>query len=832
MLGCPLGEIPNNMIRRISHSTSLSTEDQTASLGVHILHPVRQPENAPQSDLAQRDSGFARFLKQHSSPTHQRVTAGGRIVPMVRSQPPPAFSLTINNQQYRGVNPGTGFFTPARDFNEQKNTLGVGEAQFSKGVGAHVITASGNNSLDTSNGGSRKQENTDSHGDDEINGPSSRKHDKEAPSASSQPPQTMPANMWLHYTPVSTMFMPAIVQNPDFLGQSSLPSYPQGMLYQPSMLAPQSLDSDTSVPNRGLDQQGYLPSRADERQDRQLMSSGHNQLTEGGAGPSLNYLSEQLFPYNYGASVPWGQTASSIYAQSPVLSAGAGYQPWLMPISSMPHLSGSNSETQGLPGAPTTSTLAKTVGNDRASDQPSRASSLHGHGSTRSRKTPLDLANDKFETLSRHLRELDQFIAMHGNKLNAKIKEEKVRERVALVEKRALARDSMNALAKQPKNPNEPLAQFGPILAQPRPSIDTNNQSKDTRGAKVLNVEAPPWVPKGKVQIRKPRCDADDLKRSTINSNGPDEDHDNEIAGDTNDQDSVLIQTHDDSPKHSLHSLRRMKDDGERASMTTKDAADTFACLQTTSKIIPNATGTKAGTPDHAVSSLGVEEDGILRLSPSRQTAANHEMILDALRLPKGCVTRVDIIGGAETMVHGQGLKQPPWVEIPKYERDYWIRKPDHLFYQRAIGSSPQVENADALAHREADSSVTQDDPSKAVADGWMAPKVDDVSLKTAAIAQSPPITQETQQPKGSSSVAMSAITAHAKISPKDGGLSFLRQNTAGGATRPKRAQDGKRPPISRGLRAAHDMGPMAFFRGFWPSDDDCDKIRREGSPF
>lgn len=33
--------------------------------------------------LTTTDAGFARFLKEHSSPKHQRVTAGGRIVPMI-----------------------------------------------------------------------------------------------------------------------------------------------------------------------------------------------------------------------------------------------------------------------------------------------------------------------------------------------------------------------------------------------------------------------------------------------------------------------------------------------------------------------------------------------------------------------------------------------------------------------------------------------------------------------------------------------------------------------------------------------------------------------------
>ena len=53
--------------------------------------PRRQPCSPPTSSLAQQHDGFARFLKEHASPPHQRVTAGGRIVPA--SGPPPIFNV-------------------------------------------------------------------------------------------------------------------------------------------------------------------------------------------------------------------------------------------------------------------------------------------------------------------------------------------------------------------------------------------------------------------------------------------------------------------------------------------------------------------------------------------------------------------------------------------------------------------------------------------------------------------------------------------------------------------------------------------------------------------
>lgn len=57
------------------------------------VRPLRQPYNPPEVSLIQKHAGFARFLKQHASPPHHRVTAGGRIVPAGPLSPPPMMLL-------------------------------------------------------------------------------------------------------------------------------------------------------------------------------------------------------------------------------------------------------------------------------------------------------------------------------------------------------------------------------------------------------------------------------------------------------------------------------------------------------------------------------------------------------------------------------------------------------------------------------------------------------------------------------------------------------------------------------------------------------------------
>ena len=58
-------------------------------------HPANVPRTQHQNPAAvdlnrlRRADGFVRFLQQHASPPHQRVTAGGRIVPAGPTSPPP-----------------------------------------------------------------------------------------------------------------------------------------------------------------------------------------------------------------------------------------------------------------------------------------------------------------------------------------------------------------------------------------------------------------------------------------------------------------------------------------------------------------------------------------------------------------------------------------------------------------------------------------------------------------------------------------------------------------------------------------------------------------------
>jgi hypothetical protein len=96
--------------RTWSRDSSSSQEEFIVYPGNTAIQPERQPKVPPAGYVAQKDEGFVRFLKKHSSPTHQRVTAGGRIVPMEQRPRPPNFSLSQPSENAGTIlKPNNGF---------------------------------------------------------------------------------------------------------------------------------------------------------------------------------------------------------------------------------------------------------------------------------------------------------------------------------------------------------------------------------------------------------------------------------------------------------------------------------------------------------------------------------------------------------------------------------------------------------------------------------------------------------------------------------------------------------------------------------------------------
>lgn len=92
MVDGPLSEVPINFRRGLTTVATRGrrpTEDWALLPDNNNVQFGETESVAADSGLTKQDEGFAKFLKTHSSPTHQRVTAGGRIVPMEATPPPP-----------------------------------------------------------------------------------------------------------------------------------------------------------------------------------------------------------------------------------------------------------------------------------------------------------------------------------------------------------------------------------------------------------------------------------------------------------------------------------------------------------------------------------------------------------------------------------------------------------------------------------------------------------------------------------------------------------------------------------------------------------------------
>ena len=90
-------------LRRKVNKSSEGTEDSMLATGAIKRRPMQQhqwhyrrrdssdrhqPHSAPTGFAAQQAENFQRFYRAVVSPTHVRVTAGGRIVPNTRAPPP------------------------------------------------------------------------------------------------------------------------------------------------------------------------------------------------------------------------------------------------------------------------------------------------------------------------------------------------------------------------------------------------------------------------------------------------------------------------------------------------------------------------------------------------------------------------------------------------------------------------------------------------------------------------------------------------------------------------------------------------------------------------
>lgn len=123
----PLSELPTNYRHGLA---TVSTEIRRRADDWVLVQDSTSPQlNNPQSitnnhNLAKQNEGFAKFLKRHSSPTHQRVTAGGRIVPMEATPPPQLKPFTKYNGTEDPIKRNIKSFIPGQNYLSGQTHLG------------------------------------------------------------------------------------------------------------------------------------------------------------------------------------------------------------------------------------------------------------------------------------------------------------------------------------------------------------------------------------------------------------------------------------------------------------------------------------------------------------------------------------------------------------------------------------------------------------------------------------------------------------------------------------------------------------------------------------
>lgn len=540
--------------RNWSQESSSSQEELIVYRGNRIVkEPERQPIVPPTGDLAQQDEGFARFLKKHSSPTHQRVTAGGRIVPMEQRPRPPPFSLPHakqdtdsarkDNTDNTGQDAGSPFPPLMQDMSQQGKSS-------QDGVDGQVI----------------------------------------------QPPVHMLAN---------TNVMPAAIN-------VNLMAYPDAY----------AIDATSCQPP---------------------------------FSPGL--MTAPLFPSMYD---PFGMTGAPVYSPSPLaitapLTGFSGNMEAPFPMSML-----AQPEVPYVP----------------ALDAMPAPQTGHKLGEELHSNKMLQVAIARFNDLDQQLKNLDRHRAMgdHDPQL--------VGQRMSIVQMRAEAKTTMNywtgivsndlkvlgqqAADRPPSTLNVQAAAYVPL----NPTGDTGGsqamrKNSPKPGRRRIPIVAPPEKLSSAEKRFKddPTSDAGDVEVDEWGSRigEPPEDIQRQ-------QSEMLLQLTRElsiSPQESTHSSAAMK----AGSVTPLPPL-------TSSPIKDQPFDTDPAQDGDSELANGEW----LPTQPGRAPAsveACYESQLDAMRLPKGFITKVQLPDGTVTEVRGQGLRRPPSFEMDDFERRYWTNKPE-----------------------------------------------------------------------------------------------------------------------------------------------------------
>jgi hypothetical protein len=703
----PLQDVSVNRNRGWSLDTASSVDDYVvfSDSGRRLLEPERQPINAPGSPggRLQADEGFVRFLKTHSSPTRQRVAAGGQIVPMELPSAPPQFKLPINYSNRNNIAPA--------DQNTGHNL--VRREQH--------IEASGSTMHNGLRNGSRKHPKPDtnfpiSRGTPVLSEPFPMFYDGQTGQEDIQKAATDKGEATVNRnTGMENKF-----SRPDCRASGSVQNTAHLINQAPERHDPSNTASRVTAaqphqarpPPQGVNSaaQGpanpYSPPRMQTSQHQPLNTSQHmpNSISLAHDGVSTAVMSELagnarvvtypplVKPFGpYPGQEPGSHQAVFHPGHFPIVPQG--YQ--VPPFASLPMyanqigLAPPSYYSYDPFNAP--ASLLSTIATASSTDMtmpfaaPNTQNTAFPDAQTQMQlQEELVLAEAKFENWTEQERMLDQYLAMHMDKLDLKTRRVCTGKRMQIVEDRAAAKDRVNQLQQA----------LGAQIAWPT-NVQSDHQSQmslrstaEARPINHLNVQAPSWVPKAgadskqTVRIQNPNCSSEmaQVTESQRVPFGVENINRTKMAQ----REPTTVASEDPfTAKNTFVPFSPEKSPVDKWGVRLGPAPPELERLQSAQSEMLESMASEASR--HSTGPLGSfgnisEPDSSWKARDGRalpQVEADQEQYLDAIRQD---------LGTTNVLAEGQNYKQPRLKYVSSdFERGYWLRKPE---VDQRIGAS------------------------------------------------------------------------------------------------------------------------------------------------
>jgi hypothetical protein len=702
----PLQDISVNRSRGWSLDTASSAEDHIVVSGSgRGLEPRRQPVNAPGSPggRIQADEGFVRFLKTHSSPTHQRVTAGGRIVPMEPPSAPPHFKLLVDNSNHTRMAPNTRSIDAVSVQREQHlGSSGATTRNELKGSVRKPFTQIANFPLSQGQrlpaepfpkfyDGQTGPQDVQKAATDNNKASLSRSVGTERNTGQLAPqvlgfgqntvlPMTrrlerpLPASNAWQAIGMQSQQARLSIHGETSAGQAC--TYPQ--------CPPKRRASQQQAPNASQHLPNTLSPLLDGVSTSMTPELGDNTrvnqfplATEIGAYHGFDPGANQavLYPSLF-QMVPQGFqfppfTGLPVYANQLDYVPAAYYapDPYNQPAS-LPSALALQSFTDAC--VPLAAPPALNTGVSEAKIQLWL-------------QKELALAEASFDRSTEQERMLDQYLAMHMDKMDLQTRRACTGKRMQIVEERAAAKDRMNQL-RQALNAETARTMKMEPDCQSLASVRSTTQS---RPANRLNVQAPSWVPSAgivsnkAVKIQNPNAPITAAPITTLQSVPSSQANINgtkltplkptrTISEDPfTTKPTTVISSPEKSPVDEWGArLGAAPPELERQQSEQSQLLESMASEASRASASPQGSIGNVSEVDGSWNAKGGR-------APS-QVEADHEQYLDAIRKDLGTTSVLTLSNGQIVKVEGQGYKQPKLKYMSnKFEKDYWLRKPD-----------------------------------------------------------------------------------------------------------------------------------------------------------